>query len=461
MMRTVVYCQGVKIQSQKNKNKKQRLVLVKPLTELHLQYNSEVQKSHMLSYRQFVRYCPFYVTQPKASDRNTCSCLDHENVKLLSEKLQQKGLETARISPLFTSIVCSTDNRACMYRVCAKCCYTEVKVRTPEVEETVTWHQWIRKPVSEEQKTYINFVKEEKNGTYSELLDLFNKKLDSLAKHHYNWLHQASVCRALKEKLREDEVVLHVDFSENFSCKLNREVQSFHFGGSQKPQSTPAWLTQQLAHSHMPPYLHLFAMMRAVWAHLEPVLKDVNKNYSKPLTTLHVMSDGPVTQYRNKNNFFLLSSILYLSGFKQVTWNFSEKSHGKGAPDGVGGAVKRTADTSVQRGSDIQTPEDFYSLLAEKISDIRYFWVSEEDIRRFDDAVPEVVPAVKGTLAIHQVISTEPGKIMHREISCFCSRPHTCQCHNPTMVNLHTTASAQTSAQDEDDLNGKFYHSEI
>lgn len=89
-----------------------------------------------------------------------------------------------------------------MYRVCAKCCFNEVEVRTSEMEETVTLHQWIRKPVSDGQKTYMNFEKEDKKGTYSELLDVFNQKLDGQAKHHYNWLHQGSMCRALKENLR-------------------------------------------------------------------------------------------------------------------------------------------------------------------------------------------------------------------------------------------------------------------
>ena len=88
--------------------------------------------------------------------------------------------------------------------------------------------------MSEGPKTYINFVKETQTGTFAELLNIFNQKLDSLAKHHYNWLHQAKECRALKESLREDEIVLHVDFSENFSCKLNSEVQAFHFGGGRK-----------------------------------------------------------------------------------------------------------------------------------------------------------------------------------------------------------------------------------
>ena len=40
--------------------------------------------------------------------------------------------------------------------------------------------------------------------------------------------------RELKETLRPDELCVHIDFSENYSCKLNTEVQAFHFAGSRK-----------------------------------------------------------------------------------------------------------------------------------------------------------------------------------------------------------------------------------
>ena len=283
--------------------------MVKPLIELHPQYNCEMQKSHWLSYRQFVRYCPFFVTQPKVSDRNTCACLDHENVKLLSDKLQQKGLlKTASLSQLLSSIACSTENKPCMYRVCPQCCYNEVEVSRPQTEESVTWSQWKRKPVTEGLKTYMNLVKKAQIGTCTELFKLFNQKHDGLAKHHYNWLHQAKECRALKESLREDEVVLHIDFSENFSCKLNSEVQSFHFGGSRKQATVHTCVAYTAAGSQS--YATISASLRhderAVWAHLEPVLKDVMRKCNPSPTTLHVMSDGPVTQYRN--TFFFICS---------------------------------------------------------------------------------------------------------------------------------------------------------
>ena len=77
-------------------------------------------------------------------------------------------------------------------------------------------------------------------------------------------------------------------------------------------------------------------------------------------------------------------------GFKKMTWNFSEASHGKGAPDGVGGAVKRLADEHVKKGGDIQKPEDLCQLLQSTASNIRYFWVSDKsDVSRYDESVPD------------------------------------------------------------------------
>lgn len=42
---------------------------------------------------------------------------------------------------------------------------------------------------------------------------------------------------------------------------------------------------------------------RDVWAHIEPILKKL-KEQNPTLTTIHFMSDGPVTQYRNNRNFW-------------------------------------------------------------------------------------------------------------------------------------------------------------
>lgn len=149
-----------------------------------------------------------------------------------------------------------------MYQVWPKCCYNEVEIPIPQAEETMAWHQCIRKSVLEGPKTYMNFIKETQTGTFAELLNIFNQKLDSLAKHHYNWLQKAKECRALKESLREDEIALHVDFSENFSCKLNSELQAFHFGESRKQATVHTCGLYSSRLYQASPSLHPLGMIR-------------------------------------------------------------------------------------------------------------------------------------------------------------------------------------------------------
>ncbi|KAI4829042.1 hypothetical protein KUCAC02_023105 [Chaenocephalus aceratus] len=194
---------------------------------------------------------------------------------------------------------------------------------------------------------------------------------------------------------------------------------------------------------------------RAVWGHLKPVLDEVLSNTG--ITTVHFMSDGPLTQYRNRKNVYLMCTMPFLRGIKEITWNFSEKAHGKGAPDGIGGSVKRGADAFVLQGSDIQQPQDLFSFLEKSNSNVKFYWVSEDDITRVDEALPNDVPVVKGTLNIHQVTANTPGKIMFRDVSCFCHRMGlTCECESPSEVDFHAkTATPSTTLSESDDMVGK------
>lgn len=47
----------------------------------------------------------------------------------------------------------------------------------------------------------------------------------------------------------------------------------------------------------------------------------------------------------------------------RITWNYSESGHGKGAPDGIGATLKRTADRMVTFGNDIGTSAQFYDYI--------------------------------------------------------------------------------------------------
>ena len=59
----------------------------------------------------------------------------------------------------------------------------------------------------------------------------------------------------------------------------------------------------------------------------------------------------------------MLSQAPFDLGFTKITWNFFKASHGKGAPDGVGGSLKRTADKLTRTGTDITDAKDLYTRL--------------------------------------------------------------------------------------------------
>ena len=96
----------------------------------------------------------------------------------------------------------------------------------------------------------------------------------------------------------------------------------------------------------------------AIWAHLDPVLDKIQNKHPE-IDTIHYLSDGPYTQYKQKANFFLFTQSLSQRGMTFGTWNFFESGHGKGVPDGVGATVKRM---SHQR-SDCKDTTDMYTNL--------------------------------------------------------------------------------------------------
>ena len=77
-------------------------------------------------------------------------------------------------------------------------------------------------------------VKEIEFGTISTLSDELNKDLQQSARHFFNIGHQYKTLRLLRENLDEGEIIIHMDFSEKYSCKYQKEIQSVHFGASQK-----------------------------------------------------------------------------------------------------------------------------------------------------------------------------------------------------------------------------------
>lgn len=157
----------------------------------------------------------------------------------------------------------------------------------------------------------------------------------------------------------------------------------------------------------------------AIIAHMEP-LASFAKDFVPRIKHLHIVSDGPTTQYRNKVMFQLVSSCIpEMFGVNTVHWHFTESSHGKGAPDGVGGYLKRTADSLVGMGKDIPNHTVLLELLKDKCRSINIWPIEEQRIEDIDKVLPQCVKPFEGTMKIHELFWKKGVKFMDaRRLSC-------------------------------------------
>ena len=123
---------------------------------------------------------------------------------------------------------------------------------------------------------------------------------------------------------------------------------------------------------------------------------------------------------------FLFSRVLFEQNFKLGSWNFIESGHGKGAPDGVRGAIKRLANRLMAQGNDIPDGITLFNVLQQNTT-MSLYYISTQDIDLFQQKLNENVKCIKGIMKIHQChVNKEDRKSLSTKmLSCFCA-PEEC-----------------------------------
>uniref|UniRef100_A0A8D8WWA4 Uncharacterized protein n=1 Tax=Cacopsylla melanoneura TaxID=428564 RepID=A0A8D8WWA4_9HEMI len=408
--------------------KKQKRYLLASMKQLHKKYLKDNDK---ISYVTFTRYKPFYVCPAPCDSRDTCLCRQHVNIELKARKLKELNqVDTCDLQTLIEQVVCNRKSQDCMYQKCEQCKDNVLLVVDKMPQEPTKWQKWDT-IVEEREKIKGNETiqfkvkvssKITERGTVSQLGQSFNDELSKFKKHVFNIKNQYKAYRTLKENLHDNETVIHIDFSENYMCKYSSEIQSFHFGASRKQATIHTgvlYLKDKDPISFASVSNCLDHGPNAIWAHLKPVLEKL-KRENPQVQLVHFFSDGPATQYKQKKSFYLFCTKLF-EMFQGGTWNFFESSHGKGAPDGVGGALKRVANEQVGCGKDIPTPETLFEILKEN-SNVELFFVDEKDVDNIGKIVPTDILPIQGTREIHQMMTNKKGVLQHRKLSCCCDK---------------------------------------
>ncbi|CAG4969881.1 unnamed protein product [Parnassius apollo] len=148
--------------------------------------------------------------------------------------------------------------------------------------------------------------------------------------------------------------------------------------------------------------------------------------------------------------FYVMAKLLWnYPNLRRVVWNYSEKGHGKGAPDGVGGVLKRTADQIVAQENDIPNIEALISHLKIRCPGVSIEEIVESGILEKELLIPSDLKEFRGTMAVHQAIwsCNNPEVLAIRRLSCdmgICSE-ESVQCSHGQHIGFYIIGNTALS----------------
>lgn len=214
------------------------------------------------------------------------------------------------------------------------------------------------------------------------------KSLDILRKHHYIAKAQSAYVRSIKDSLQPGNVVILMDFAENYSFVVQDAVQGQHWNNSQVTLHPFAIYYKEgdelKCLSVCVVSDHLQHNANAVHTFISTVVSHL-KNHIH-IERIFYFTDGAASQYKNCKN--LVNLCHHMHDFQvKAEWHFFATSHGKSPCDGIGGTVKRlVARASLQAATtdQILTPAEFFAWAVKNIHGISFFFVSSEDIKQHE-----------------------------------------------------------------------------
>lgn len=443
----------------KNKIKFRKRFLLDTIQNLHRKFCTETNL--IVSRALFFRLKPFYVVKQKITARNTCLCKVHSNFTYMFKKLKsQNVIKENNVDEFINNNFCNILEKKCMFREHDKCKSYNLTCSNEICRNLIFYNQWVKETKTRLGSKGLNYtvpITELKKitCTVSDLIKNFNISLITFQKHVFVTNHQFKTLGTIKNNISEVEAYIVLDFSQNYICKYNEEVQAVHFGASQKQISLQTGVIY-LKDKHIS-FVSLSECLRheapAVWALLTPVLKRLFV-IEPDIKVVHFQSDGPTSQYKNKNNFYLFMLNCGEFQLERASWNFTSAGHGKSAADGVGGTIKNMCDTYVSNGNNVLSAGDMLKVIKLKSSTIEVFIVTEQQITENEKKIPKGIPTIAQTLKIHQVLWSKrrANELSCRYLSCSdCIEIFECMHYHIASVNY--AKKSKTTDNDSETTN--------
>ena len=266
--------------------------------------------------------------------------------------------------------------------------------------DDVTWYVW----KNDENDQLCKMIEE---GIVEDLRDYTGNITPKFLVHCYVKRQQAAKYSKEREAatspdLDASKALLQVDYSENYTCVYQDEIQSAHWKQHQVSLFTAAlWHSGEL-HSKVVASDNLTHSKETLVAYVSRLLDDIPAT----VKSVSIWSDGPSSQFKNHYIAASLHALEEKHGIN-ILWNFFATSHGKGPVDGIGGSVKRHVWTAVKtRKVIVNDAASFVLACNAPESTVEVFEMSAADIAQRNttlnlDQVFSDAPAIEGILAAH------------------------------------------------------------
>jgi len=190
----------------------------------------------------------------------------------------------------------------------------------------------------------------------------------------------------------------------------------------------------------------------SIYVFNKALLDAVSKTIS--FKQVHYWSDGTSAQFKNRFN---LASVLYhsLDFGTQATWSFFETAHGKGAVDGVGGAVKHAVWRAIlQDCAVVNSAEEFARAAENECLTVKVLYIPKEDITQAKEQLLErwnACISIPETHSIHYVTKLSDTTVSVAKNSQFLKQD-TCTEHVllssfSLKANVGDSAATKTTAR--------------
>lgn len=442
----------VKVRKDGQKEILQKHVMTMTLEEAYKEYKLR-NPGRKIGLTSFSKLKPVNVKKVSETSRRSCLCQKCCNVALKVEALttikkamkEKGGLDEISIEKksLSDATFCEYETNPaikCLRRECQQCGVKFLQNYLKPFIETcsdgqVSWHQWESIEIAKDDKVKRCVSCVPKEADIKTFISCLEKDMQEYPEHIFRATWQQQQMGICVDKIREGSIAMVMDFSENYGCVFQSEVQSGFFDRNQVTiHPMMCYYTEKQEEKEFKVKHAIIGISEETKHDADLAITFENKaieileKKGVKVEEIHEWTDGCAAQYKGKKAFADIS----LRKNPTVTRNYFETSHGKNVCDGLGATVKNACYRAViSNRKVIGCAEDVYDFCTEKLkmentdneanTVSRREFILVKDVER--NRVETNVQTLQGTRKLHAAKSEgNDYELSIRNLSCYCEQ---------------------------------------